>query len=142
MKVIGRDIWIGIWAFALAIVATTRWERAAADHGSPAAQVWLRFPKFVLGFLIGSLLVTAITSGYTLADYDQRVTPALIAPIRNLRTWAFIFCFLSIGLTTRVRDLASSGTRPQLAFAAGVVVNVVLGYVLSVWVFAEHWKAL
>jgi uncharacterized membrane protein YadS len=142
MKVVGRDVWIGIWAFALAIVATTRWERGTTAAGSPAAQVWLRFPKFVLGFLIASLLVTAIVSGYTLAEYDSRVTPALIAPIRNLRTWAFIFCFFSIGLTTRFRELAKSGTKPQLAFAAGVVVNVLLGYVLSVWLFADHWRNL
>ena len=26
MKVIGRDIWIGVWAFVLSIIATTRWE--------------------------------------------------------------------------------------------------------------------
>ncbi len=26
MKVIGRDIWIGVWALVLSIVATTRWE--------------------------------------------------------------------------------------------------------------------
>jgi uncharacterized integral membrane protein (TIGR00698 family) len=142
MKVVGRDVWIGIWAFVLAIVATTRWERGTTAAGNPAAQVWLRFPKFVLGFLIASLLVTAIVSGYTLAEYDSRVTPALIAPIRNLRTWAFIFCFFSIGLTTRVRELAKSGTKPQLAFAAGVVVNVLLGYVLSVWLFADHWRNL
>jgi uncharacterized integral membrane protein (TIGR00698 family) len=142
MKVVGRDVWIGIWAFVLAIVATTRWERGTTAVGSPAAQVWLRFPKFVLGFLVASLLVTAIVSGYTLAEYDARVTPALIAPIRNLRTWAFIFCFFSIGLTTRFGQLAKSGTKPQLAFAAGVVVNVLLGYVLSVWIFADHWRNL
>jgi uncharacterized membrane protein YadS len=148
MKVVGRDVWIGIWAFALAIVAVTRWERGTISDAarpataSPAAQVWLRFPKFVLGFLVASLLVTAIVSGYTLAEYDSRVTPALIAPIRNLRTWAFIFCFFSIGLTTRFGELAKSGTKPQLAFAAGVVVNVLLGYVLSVWLFADHWRNL
>ena len=96
----------------------------------------------MLGFLVASLLVTAIVSGYTLAEYDSRVTPALIAPIRNLRTWAFIFCFFSIGLTTRFRELAKSGTKPQLAFAAGVVVNVLLGFVLSVWLFADHWRNL
>src|SRR5205807_4522239 len=28
MKVVGRDVWIGVWAFVLAIVATTRWETA------------------------------------------------------------------------------------------------------------------
>jgi len=142
MKVVGRDVWIGIWALVLAFVATTRWERGAAAAGNPAAEIWLRFPKFVLGFLLASLLVTAIASGYTLAEYDAKVTPSLIAPIRNLRTWAFIFCFLSIGLTTRFRELATSGARPQLAFAAGVVVNVLLGFVLSVWVFAAHWRSL
>ena len=140
IKVVGRDVWIGIWAFALAIVATTRWERGTTAAGNPAAQAWLRFPKFVFGFLIASLLVTAIVSGYTLAEYDARVTPSLIAPIRNLRTWAFIFCFLSIGLTTRFRELATSGARPQVAFAAGALVNVLLGYFLSVWVFAVHWR--
>ncbi len=31
VKVVGRDIWIGIWAFVLAIVATTRWECDTAD---------------------------------------------------------------------------------------------------------------
>jgi uncharacterized integral membrane protein (TIGR00698 family) len=142
MKVVGRDVWIGIWAFVLAIVATTRWERGTAAAGNPAAQIWLRFPKFVIGFLVASLLVTAIVSGYTLAQYDSQVTPALIAPLRSLRTWAFIFCFFSIGLTTRFREFAKSGIKPQLAFAAGVVVNVILGFVLSVWIFADHWRNL
>src|ERR1700732_4775555 len=27
MKVIGRDVWIGVWAFVLSLIATTRWER-------------------------------------------------------------------------------------------------------------------
>jgi len=62
--------------------------------------------------------------------------------LRSLRTWAFIFCFFSIGLTTRFRELAKSGAKPQLAFAAGVVVNVLLGFVLSVWLFADHWRNL
>ena len=60
----------------------------------------------------------------------------------DLRTWAFIFCFLSIGLSTRFREVSRGGLRPLLAFSAGVVVNVTLGFVLSVWVFAPHWQDL
>ena len=67
---------------------------------------------------------------------------ALVAPIKDLRSWAFIFCFLSIGLTTRFRDLASAGRRPFIAFTAGVVVNVVLGFLLSSVVFAGYWTQL
>ena len=82
-------------------------------------EIWWRFPKFVIGFLLASLLVTAVTSGYSLADYNKLAVPALVGPIKDLRTWAFIFCFLSIGLTTRFRDLASAGKKPFIAFSAG-----------------------
>ncbi len=70
------------------------------------------------------------------------MNPALVAPIKDLRTWAFIFCFLSIGLTTRFRELAHAGRKPFLAFTSGVAVNVVLGLVLSAMVFAAHWNNL
>ena len=142
MKVVGRDVWIGIWAFVLAIVATTRWEQTGLGRKARAAEIWWRFPKFVIGFLIASLLVTWVTRGYSLTDYNKIVTPALIAPIKDLRSWAFIFCFLSIGLTTRFRDLASAGSRPFLAFSAGVAVNVVLGFILSTLVFGAYWATL
>jgi uncharacterized integral membrane protein (TIGR00698 family) len=142
MKVVGRDVWIGIWAFVLALIATTRWEKSTAGGKPAAAQIWQRFPKFVIGFLLASLLVTAITQGYDLATFNRDVNPGLVAPIKDLRTWTFIFCFFSIGLTTRFRELATGGTKPLVAFTAGVVVNVVLGYVLSVWIFSEHWRSL
>jgi uncharacterized membrane protein YadS len=142
IKVVGRDVWIGIWAFVLAIVATTRWERTETGRKPDAAEIWWRFPKFVIGFLIASLLITLATTSYALADYNKTVVPALVAPIRDLRTWAFIFCFLSIGLTTRFRDLASAGTKPFLAFSAGAVVNVIVGLILSAVVFASHWESL
>ncbi|WP_459720009.1 YeiH family protein [Paraburkholderia sp. 2C] len=152
MKVVGRDIWIGIWAFLLAIAATTRWEtedqsadgatggtvKAKADAG----EIWARFPKFVIGFVIASALVTWIASHYSLADYRKVVTPELVAPITALRTWAFIFCFFSIGLTTRLRSLTTTGVKPFVAFTAGVAVNIVIGYVLSAHVFAPYWNSL
>ena len=142
MKVVGRDVWIGIWAFVLAIVATTRWEARPANSGPDAGEIWRRFPKFVLGFIAASLLITAVTASYSFADFNKVATPGLIAPIKDLRTWAFIFCFLSIGLTTRFRDLAAAGRKPLTAFSVGVVVNVVVGFLLSVYVFGAHWASL
>ncbi len=142
MKVVGRDVWIGIWAFVLAIVATTRWERADIGRKPQLAEIWWRFPKFVLGFLVASVIVTAVASDYSLAEFNKTVNPALVAPIKDLRTWAFIFCFFSIGLTTRFRELTQAGSKPFLAFTAGVAVNVVLGFVLSAVVFESYWTNL
>ena len=142
IKVIGRDIWIGIWAFVLALIAVTVWERKETNSKVPIGQIWWRFPKFVIGFLIASILTTLIVHGHTLAEYNKLVKPALIAPITSLRTWAFTFSFLSIGLTTRFRELANAGIKPFVAFTAGVIVNVILGYILSVVVFGHYWASI
>jgi uncharacterized integral membrane protein (TIGR00698 family) len=142
MKVVGRDVWIGIWAFVLAIVATTRWEKNETGRRAQAAEIWWRFPKFVLGFLVASLFVTVVVASYSLADFNKTVNPGWIAPVKDLRTWAFIFCFLSIGLTTRFRELAKAGIKPFLAFSVGAVVNVALGFLLSAVLFASHWQNL
>jgi uncharacterized membrane protein YadS len=88
------------------------------------------------------VLITAVSAHYGQSVYHDAVTPRLVTPIKDLRTWAFIFCFFSIGLTTRVRELARIGPRPFLAFTAGVIVNVILGLILSAWVFAPHWQSL
>jgi uncharacterized membrane protein YadS len=142
MKVIGRDVWIGVWAFVLSIVATSRWESTGVHSRAGAAEIWRRFPKFVLGFLIASALVTLVTHGYSYAEYKKTVLPGLVAPLQALRVWAFTFAFLSIGLTTRVRDFVSVGARPFYAFTLGVAVNVVLGFILSTQVFGGFWTRL
>jgi uncharacterized integral membrane protein (TIGR00698 family) len=142
MKVIGRDVWIGVWAFVLSLIATTRWERTGVESRSSAGEIWRRFPKFVLGFLLASALITLISKGYDYATYKKEVLPGLVAPLQSLRTWAFTFAFLSIGLTTKVREFASVGARPFYAFTLGVLVNVALGFVLSTQVFNEFWNRL
>jgi uncharacterized membrane protein YadS len=140
MKVIGRDVWIGIWAFVLSLVATTRWEPTGIQGSARASEIWHRFPKFVLGFLAASILISLLASSLPYADYKKVLTPVLVQPLQALRTWAFLFCFLAIGLTTRFRDLVTAGAKPFYAFSAGVAVNVVLGYVLSAHVFADFWR--
>ena len=139
MKVIGRDLWIGVWAFVLSIVATTRWQATGIRSEPSVAEIWRRFPKFILGFLIASAIVTVISSGYSYADYKKIVQPSLVAPLQALRVWAFTFTFLAIGLTTRFRDFITGGAKPFYAFSAGVAVNLILGFVLSTQVFVGFW---
>ena len=83
-----------------------------------------------------------MSQGENYAEYKKAVIPSLVAPLQGFRTWAFTFAFLSIGLTTRLRDFVSVGARPFYAFTAGVLVNVVLGFLLSTQVFAGFWTRL
>jgi uncharacterized membrane protein YadS len=142
MKVIGRDLWIGIWSVVFAAIATFVWEKGQSGSVPDAREIWWRFPKFVLGFFAASILMSAFTSGFATPDFNTVVRPNVIAPLVSLRTWTFIFCFLSIGLTTRFRDVHIVGWNAFWTFTIGVAVNVVLGYVLSVIVFGSYWAGI
>ncbi len=140
VKVIGRDIWIGIWAFLLALVSVILWEREEGGQRPGAGVIWERFPKFVLGFFVASAFISVISAINTQDHYDEAIYPLLIKPIKTLRTWTFCLTFLCIGLTTRFRELTRFGAKPLWAFAIGVLVNVPLGYVLSQYVFGTYWR--
>jgi uncharacterized membrane protein YadS len=107
-----------------------------------AGQIWWRFPKFVIGFLLASIFVTLLVGKYSYADFSRIVKPGFVAPITALRTWVFTFSFLSIGLTARLREFTPAGAKPFLAFTAGVAVNFILGFVLSVLIFGHYWAAV
>jgi uncharacterized membrane protein YadS len=142
MKVVGRDMWIGVWAVVLSIVAATRWDDTGIDNRAGAGEIWRRFPKFVIGFLLASIAITLVAQSFGHAAFAKTVTPGLVTPIKNLRSWAFTFGFLSIGLTTRLSALAGIAGRPLAAFSVGVAVNIVLGLALSAWVFGAYWAHL
>ncbi|MBI4700622.1 MAG: putative sulfate exporter family transporter [Deltaproteobacteria bacterium] len=223
MKVIGRDIWIGIWSLVLSVVSVVYWERREGASRLRAGVVWERFPKFVLGFFAASLIVSAVVAtgpkqwvgeakledtykaetgkeryradfaAYAVPEklrdrfsfdaaakvirfrgkmsygelgellgtattkdqrsalkqlhyksdwYESHLSERAIAPIKQIRSWAFVLCFLCIGLATRFRDLFTFGLKPFWAFTIGVLVNVPLGFLLSRYVFDGFWNAI
>lgn len=141
MKVVGRDMFIGIWCFILALVSITKWEKRENGTKPDAGEIWHRFPKFVLGFFVASALLTLLLAGADAAT-SKKITSEIIGPLKNLRTWAFVFCFLAIGLTTRFRELTAVGWRPFAAFTTGVLINVPLGYILSVLILGAYWMSV
>ncbi|SHI76962.1 conserved hypothetical integral membrane protein [Desulfofundulus thermosubterraneus DSM 16057] len=145
MKVVGRDIWIGLWSLIMAIIACTVWERScSAGQGEKvnAMEIWWRFPKFVIGFFLASLIMTFVAMQFSPVEFKKVLTPEVIGPIKTLRTWTFVFTFLSIGFTTRFRELTAFGWKPLAAFTLGVAVNVPLGYILSVLIFGNYWAKI
>lgn len=140
MKVVGRDMFIGIWCFIMALISVTRWEKSETGSKPDAKQVWTRFPKFVLGFFVASIILTMLISANP--DVSKEISSAIIGPVKTLRTWAFTLCFFCIGLTTRFKDLTSVGWKPFAAFTAGVLVNVPLGFIMSVVLLGSYWAGV
>jgi len=87
----------------------------AGKVGNKAAFLWNKFPKFVLGFLLISLLAS-------LAFF----TKPQISAIGNLSRWAFLLTFAGVGLRTNLREMGKQGARPFLVGAIGEVAIAVL----------------
>ena len=144
MKVVGRDIFVGVWALVLAIISVTMWENKSegGEKQKPnAGVIWERFPKFVLGFFVASAIVTVVLLSVNAGD-AATINSTVIAHIKNLRGWAFVLCFLCIGLTTRFKDLAAVGVKPFAVFTIGVCVNVALGFLFSTVILNDYWTTV
>lgn len=123
---------LGVAALGLTLYFALKLERGVDQQRPTAGAVWQRFPKFVLGFLVASIVATW---------YAQAVVPEVskvtIGTVNDLRTWFLILAFVSIGLEFKVSTLRRAGWRPVAVFAAAAVVNLIVGLALSTWLFGS-----
>jgi len=118
---------IGVAAFMLAIWWTVR-AGAASGQRPSAGVIWERFPKFVLGFIVASVLFSFLLS----AELVSGTRSAL----GELRTWWFALAFVCIGLETRFVELAATDRgRPALAFLGAQAINVFWTLLLAYLLF-------
>ena len=101
-----RNAMIGFVLLGYALYWASRGQAQAI--GNKAAFLWQKFPKFVLGFLLISILATA-------AVFNQQQ----LGSLANLSRWAFLLTFAGVGLRTNIRELKAQGLGPFAVGAAG-----------------------
>ncbi len=136
VKVIGRDIWIGLWAIFWTFTSRGEVHTGHESLRGAAVTFWQRLPKFVLGFLVAAFTTSVLTRNVT-----PQVRTGILGPLVGLRSWAFVLCFLSIGLNTRIKQFFEIDRRTFAVFAVGVAANLIVGYLLSSTVFGPTWAA-
>lgn len=115
-----RNALIGFIVLAYAVYWASRGQAHAVAN--KAAFLWQKFPKFVLGFLLISLLATV---GFFTKDQN--------AALANLSRWAFLLTFAGVGLRTNFREMRKQGLRP---FAVGFVGEIAIALFTLVLVIA------
>ncbi len=115
-----RNAMIGFVVLAYALYWASRGQADAVTN--KAAFLWKKFPKFVLGFLLMSLLV-----GFHFFSKPQ------VASLGNLSKWAFLLTFAGVGLRTNIREMFKQGVRPFVVGALGeiLIACLTLGLVLA-----------
>jgi uncharacterized membrane protein YadS len=130
------DIWIGLWAFILAVIWVTRVERKPGER-VPAIQIWFRFPKFVLGYLGTWLILWGI--GFTVgAAMAAKFMVGGVTPQTELfRFFFFALTFMSIGLTTRFSTFAEiKAGRMIAAYVVSLTIIILIALGLAIVFFA------
>jgi len=103
-----RNAMIGFVVLGYAIYWASKGQ--AEKVTNKAAFLWKKFPKFVLGFLLISVLASV-------AFFSKAQTAA----IGNLSRWAFLLTFAGVGLRTNLRELGKQGVRPFVVGAIGEI---------------------
>ncbi len=121
-----QNVLIGFAAFILAIVWT--FKKAAPGQTPGVIEIWYRFPKFVLGFMIASVFFSFFL--------DPKTVTAVKGQLGTLRTWWFALAFTCIGLETKFSDLFKmGGGRPAIAFLGAQAFNVIWTLILAYLIF-------
>ena len=138
-----QNVMIGVTAFCVALYWCTRVERQAGKTVG-AGEIWLRFPKFVLGFLAASILFSIIDSSLNAGMADAMLDQGVVrGGTRLMRGWFFALSFAAIGLSTNFRELAKyfKGGKPLILYACGQSLNLILtltmAYIMFYLVFPE-----
>jgi uncharacterized membrane protein YadS len=128
-----QNILIGVVGFFVALFWITSVERDPDAPRPGMMQIWVRFPKFIVGFVAASILFSFVLvplfASLFGGDGVQLVEAGVIKAVTNpLRTWFFCLAFVSIGLESNFKDLAKQleGGKPMVLYVVGQSLNLIL----------------
>lgn len=126
------DVFIGVWAFVLAAVWNYGIHKTPGER-PPLADIWERFPKFVLGYLLTFAVMFAIA--FNLGGLEGKLD--LAAKESNVfRSLFFVMTFFTIGLASNFKKLWEEG----IGRLAAVYLVSLFGFIIWIglaisWIF-------
>ena len=124
-----QNILIGFIAFFVALFFATRVDRTGTQRVG-AIEIWNRFPKFIIGCFVASLVASFIVLPLT-SGADVKAINGVLDQYKN---WAFVLAFTSIGLDTNFKEIAKSmqGGKVLWLYIVGQTFNILLT-LFAVW---------
>lgn len=124
-----QNILIGFIAFFVALFFTTRVNRQEGQKVG-ASEIWTRFPKFVIGFFVASIVASFVIQPIFGGDQVGAVNKVL----DQYKNWCFVLAFVSIGLDTNFREIGKQlqGGKVLWLYIVGQLFNIALTF-FAVW---------
>ena len=100
-------------------------ERDPSGAKPTLMEIWYRFPKFVLGFILASVLFSSYRPRCRAGP--EMVDSVIGGSTKTFRSWFFCLAFVSIGLETNFRQLLPYlRGKPLLLYVCGQALNLIL----------------
>jgi uncharacterized membrane protein YadS len=132
MTKIWIDMFIGVWAFILAIIWVYKVERKPGDSRVGPSEIWYRFPKFVLGYFFCWFVYLGIAIFLPDVISSAKVGAGVVqSPMRKMM---FMLTFVSIGVIMDFSKLKGMGKLVVLYAVALFVIISPIAYLVA-WVF-------
>ena len=124
-----QNILIGFIAFFVALFFATKVEKNS-ERKVGASEIWTRFPKFIIGFFVASLVASFIIQPLA-GSADVKAINTVLDQYKN---WAFVLAFTSIGLDTNFKEIAKQlhGGKVLWFYVVGQLFNIALTF-FAVW---------
>jgi uncharacterized membrane protein YadS len=119
------DIFIGIWAFILAYIWTTRIQVRTGDKAR-VAEIWERFPKFIIGYVFTFVVILVVALGA--APETTAKLKLAMGEANVFRGIFFVMTFFTIGVMSNFKKLWEEG----IGKLAAVYLLCLFGFVI--WV--------
>ncbi len=124
-----QNILIGFIALAVAIFFATKVDKTGDAKVGPS-EIWIRFPKFIIGFFAASLIASFLIQPV----FGGAEVKAINGILDQYKNWAFVLAFVSIGLDTNFKEIVKNmqGGKVLWLYIVGQTFNIVLTY-FAVW---------
>lgn len=123
------DVFIGVWAFVLALVWVYKVDNRGGDVRVSPSEIWFRFPKFVIGYFIACLSFLALAAA--LPEQREALDAGTAAVQSPMRTMLFMLTFVAMGTITDFSKLKGMGRLALLYAVALVVVIAPIAYAVA-----------
>lgn len=127
-----QNILIGVIAFGVAVYWTAKVDKVEGQKVS-AKEIWLRFPKFILGFIGASIFFSILQQSLDPETASLLIEQKLFGFTKSIRGWLFCLAFVSIGLSTNFKELRAqfSGGKPLVLYLCGQLLNLGLTLLMA-----------
>lgn len=124
-----QNILIGFIAFFVAIFFATKIDKKQDGSKVGAAEIWYRFPKFIIGFFIASLVASFLLPACGIENAEIGAINKVLDQYKN---WAFVLAFTSIGLDTNFKEIRMQmqGGKVLWLYVIGQCFNILLTWLV------------